>query len=62
MLRYDAILGEVLQAVKDAGVEDNTYIFATSDHGDCNMEHQQFYKVSNLACMYVHRQACLARL
>ena len=34
-----------VKAVDDAGVENNTVIIVTSDHGDMNMEHQQFYKV-----------------
>ncbi|EDQ87638.1 uncharacterized protein MONBRDRAFT_27030 [Monosiga brevicollis MX1] len=43
---YDAILGVVLDAVEASGEADNTYIFVTSDHGDMNMEHQQYYKMT----------------
>eukprot|EP00043_Microstomoeca_roanoka_P002730 m.39995 g.39995 ORF g.39995 m.39995 type:complete len:549 (-) comp11678_c0_seq1:123-1769(-) len=42
---YDAILGTVLDAVDDAGVWNNTYMIVTSDHGDMNMEHRQYYKM-----------------
>ena len=42
---YDAMIGLIIDAVKQAGVLDNTWIIATSDHGDMKMEHQQFYKV-----------------
>ena len=42
---YDAMIGVIVDAVKEAGVLDNTWIIATSDHGDMKMEHQQFYKM-----------------
>merc|ERR1711920_707647 len=42
---YDALIGLIINAVKEAGVLDNTWIIATSDHGDMKMEHAQFYKM-----------------
>eukprot|EP01084_Bolivina_argentea_P051968 95511_1 len=42
---YDAMIGVLINAVKQAGVIDNTWIIATSDHGDMKMEHTQFYKM-----------------
>ena len=45
MAEYDAMIGLILDAVKEAGVLDNTWIIATSDHGDMKMEHAQYYKM-----------------
>merc|ERR1719502_1661297 len=42
---FDAMVGEYIQAVKDAGKFDNTVFIVTSDHGDMQMEHRQFYKM-----------------
>lgn len=42
---YDAMVGLLLDAVKEAGFDEDTYIIATSDHGDMNMEHRQYYKM-----------------
>ena len=42
---YDAMIGVILDALRAAGVLNNTWIIATSDHGDMKMEHQQFYKM-----------------
>ena len=41
MLRYDAMVGVLIQTLIDTNQLDNTYIIATSDHGDMNMEHRQ---------------------
>jgi arylsulfatase A-like enzyme len=40
----DEIVGEVVKTVKDLGISGNTYIIFTGDHGEMNMEHEQFYK------------------
>jgi arylsulfatase K len=40
----DAIVGELIDEVRKLDLEGNTYIIFTSDHGEMNMEHGQFYK------------------
>jgi arylsulfatase K len=40
----DAIVGELIDAIRKFDLENNTYIIFTSDHGEMNMEHEQFYK------------------
>lgn len=42
----DKNVGRVMQAVKDMGVERNTYIVFFSDHGDCHGAHGQVQKSS----------------
>merc|ERR1712188_157847 len=42
---FDAMVGQYMQAGKDAGVWENTVFIVTSDHGDMQMEKQQFYKM-----------------
>jgi hypothetical protein len=42
---FDAMVGQYMQAVKDAGVWHQTVLIVTSDHGDMQMEKQQFYKM-----------------
>lgn len=42
---YDDIVGTYLDAINDSGVEDNVIIILSSDHGDMQMQHQQFYKM-----------------
>jgi len=42
---FDAMVGEYIKAVKDSGKFDNTVFIVTSDHGDMQMEHRQFYKM-----------------
>ncbi|KAL4623241.1 arylsulfatase K isoform X1 [Arapaima gigas] len=42
----DAMLGEVVSALLDAGLLSSTLIMFTSDHGELTMEHRQFYKMS----------------
>merc|ERR1719223_1661225 len=42
---FDAMVGQYVQAVKDAGKFNNTVFIVTSDHGDMQMEHRQFYKM-----------------
>jgi len=42
---FDAMVGEYVTAVKDSGKYNNTVFIVTSDHGDMQMEHRQFYKM-----------------
>eukprot|EP01050_Picozoa_sp_SAG11_P014342 SAG11_NODE_1756_length_4309_cov_2.250594_1_plen_709_part_00 len=42
---FDAMVGYYMDAVKAAGVWEQTVLIVTSDHGDMQMEHQQFYKM-----------------
>eukprot|EP00730_Choanoeca_flexa_P004681 TRINITY_DN11771_c0_g1_i1.p1 TRINITY_DN11771_c0_g1~~TRINITY_DN11771_c0_g1_i1.p1 ORF type:complete len:182 (+),score=28.07 TRINITY_DN11771_c0_g1_i1:807-1352(+) len=42
---FDAMVGAYMQAIEDAGLTDSTYWVITADHGDMQMEHQQFYKM-----------------
>mmetsp|Transcript_5328 Transcript_5328/g.5803 ORF Transcript_5328/g.5803 Transcript_5328/m.5803 type:complete len:542 (+) Transcript_5328:23-1648(+) len=44
----DAFVGQVLNALKSSGLEDDTIVIFWSDHGDMTMEHRQFYKESLL--------------
>ena len=43
---FDAMVGKYVDTVKAAGVWEQTVTIVTSDHGDMQMEHQQFYKMS----------------
>jgi len=42
---FDAMVGEYVRAVDESGVTKNTVFIVTSDHGDMQMEKQQFYKM-----------------
>jgi len=42
---FDAMVGEYIKAVQDSGKFDNSVFIVTSDHGDMQMEHRQFYKM-----------------
>lgn len=42
---FDAMVGRYVQAVKDTGRAGNTVFIVTSDHGDMQMEHRQYYKM-----------------
>uniref|UniRef100_A0AAY4BZG4 Arylsulfatase K n=1 Tax=Denticeps clupeoides TaxID=299321 RepID=A0AAY4BZG4_9TELE len=42
----DAMLGEVISALRDTGLLNSTILLFTSDHGELAMEHRQFYKMS----------------
>jgi arylsulfatase K len=42
----DAMIGEIVRAVDDLGLTDETVILFISDHGELAMEHGQFYKMS----------------
>uniref|UniRef100_A0A3B4AH56 Arylsulfatase K n=2 Tax=Periophthalmus magnuspinnatus TaxID=409849 RepID=A0A3B4AH56_9GOBI len=42
----DAMLGEIIAALRKTGVLNNTIVIFTADHGELAMEHRQFYKMS----------------
>lgn len=42
----DAMVGEIMDKVDQLGIGDNTYTIYSSDHGDNNMEHDQYYKMN----------------
>jgi len=42
----DAIVGELMAALQEAGLEDETTVIFSSDHGELALEHQQYYKMS----------------
>uniref|UniRef100_A0A672JL53 Arylsulfatase K n=1 Tax=Salarias fasciatus TaxID=181472 RepID=A0A672JL53_SALFA len=42
----DAMLGQVISALRETGLLSNTVVIFTSDHGELAMEHRQFYKMS----------------
>ena len=42
---FDAMVGKYMDTVKAAGVWNQTVLIITSDHGDMDMEKQQFYKM-----------------
>ncbi len=42
----DAMVGELVKALNDCGLAENTTIIFSSDHGELAMEHQQYYKMS----------------
>jgi arylsulfatase K len=44
----DAIVGEVMSALQESGLTDDTIIIFSSDHGELALEHQQYYKMSLL--------------
>ena len=48
---FDAMVGAYVDAVDDAGMADDTVFLVVSDHGDMQMEHQQYYKP-------VHQKVC----
>jgi len=43
----DAMVGELLAAIKKLGLTESTYVIFTSDHGENAMEHRQFYKMNH---------------
>eukprot|EP00966_Prymnesium_polylepis_P011522 265312-Prymnesium_polylepis.1 len=43
---FDDMVGAYMDGVKAAGAWNNTVWIVTSDHGDMQMEHRQFYKMS----------------
>lgn len=42
----DAMIGELLATLKECGLQDNTTVIFSSDHGELALEHQQYYKMS----------------
>jgi len=42
---FDAMVGELMAAVEESGQAGDTMVIVTSDHGDMNMEHRQYYKM-----------------
>ncbi|XP_026176730.1 arylsulfatase K [Mastacembelus armatus] len=42
----DAMLGQVISALRETGLFNNTVVIFTADHGELAMEHRQFYKMS----------------
>jgi len=42
----DAMVGQVLDEMDRLGLAENTYFIVSSDHGENNMEHRQFYKMN----------------
>jgi arylsulfatase K len=43
----DAIVGELMTALQEAGLEDETTVIFSGDHGELALEHQQYYKMSH---------------
>jgi arylsulfatase K len=42
----DAMVGAVRKELEQLGLSENTYFIVTSDHGENNMEHRQYYKMN----------------
>jgi arylsulfatase K len=42
----DAMVGSIINEVERLGLAGNTYIIVTSDHGENDMEHRQYYKMN----------------
>lgn len=42
----DAIFGDLMDALQDAGLAENTVVIFSGDHGELALEHQQYYKMS----------------
>ncbi|KAA8592375.1 hypothetical protein FQN60_017830 [Etheostoma spectabile] len=42
----DAMLGQVISALRETELLNNTVVIFTADHGELAMEHRQFYKMS----------------
>jgi arylsulfatase K len=42
----DAMVGKIVDTIRELGMTDNTYVIYASDHGEMNMEHQQILKNS----------------
>lgn len=43
---FDAMVGRYMDTINDLGLANNTVFVVTSDHGDMQMEHGQYYKMS----------------
>ncbi len=46
IMETDEIIGELMQTTKDLGLWEDTYFVYISDHGEMNMEHDQYYKMN----------------
>ena len=44
----DAIVGDIMVALEESGLADETVVIFSSDHGELALEHQQYYKMSLL--------------
>lgn len=42
----DAIVGDIMSALQESGLADETVVIFSSDHGELALEHQQYYKMS----------------
>ncbi|MHC4718383.1 MAG: sulfatase-like hydrolase/transferase [Planctomycetota bacterium] len=42
----DAMVGRVMTALKELGLDESTYVVFTSDHGELAGEHEQYYKMN----------------
>jgi len=42
---YDDMVGTYVQGLEESGYTDDTIVVLSSDHGDMQMQHQQFYKM-----------------
>eukprot|EP00730_Choanoeca_flexa_P007832 TRINITY_DN12397_c4_g1_i1.p1 TRINITY_DN12397_c4_g1~~TRINITY_DN12397_c4_g1_i1.p1 ORF type:complete len:567 (+),score=133.77 TRINITY_DN12397_c4_g1_i1:2620-4320(+) len=42
---YDDMVGAYLETLEQTGLIDNTVVILSSDHGDMQMQHEQFYKM-----------------
>ena len=43
----DAMVGEIVDALRQAGLDDETTVIFSGDHGELALEHQQYYKMSH---------------
>ena len=43
----DAMVGELVDVLKECGLADDTTVIFSGDHGELAMEHQQYYKMSH---------------
>jgi arylsulfatase K len=43
----DAMVGELLAALEECGLSDDTTVIFSGDHGELALEHQQYYKMSH---------------
>lgn len=44
----DAMVGDILSALRESGIADSTVVIFSGDHGELALEHQQYYKMSLL--------------
>lgn len=53
--RMDVQIGKILKELKEDGLEDNTVIFVTSDHGDCIPRAKRWIYDSGIKCPLIIR-------